>query len=99
MVVFLPESNVMGSEDASRENWAHDCSVSGGVTYCGLSVEEVEVTSWLWMVSIFAWKNDRKELYFSDEKEWEVFSMGLRSLLIVENTVLGLLELEWMRLG
>lgn len=49
MVVFLPESNVMGSEDASRENWAHDYSVSGGVTYCGLSVEEVEVTSWLWM--------------------------------------------------
>ena len=46
------------------------------------------------MVSIFDWKNERKELHLSEVNELEVLSLGLRSLFTVENRVLGLVEPE-----
>lgn len=47
-------------------------------------------------MSILDWKNDRKELHLLVVKELEMVSMGLRSLLMVEKRVLGLLEPVWM---
>ena len=49
------------------------------------------------MVSIFVWKNERKELHLSVVNELEVLSLGLRSLFTVENRALGLVEPECMR--
>ena len=49
------------------------------------------------MVSIFVWKNERKELHLSVVNELEILSLGLRSLLTVEKRALGLVEPECMR--
>ena len=51
----------------------------------------------LQMVLIFVWKNERKELHLTVVNELEVLSLGLRSVFIVENRALGLVELECMR--
>ena len=45
---------------------------------------------------ILSLKKDRNELHLLVVKEVEMVSMGLRSLLMVEKSVLGLLEPDWM---
>lgn len=42
------------------------------------------------------WKCDRKDAHLLTVKELEMVSMGLRSLVMVENRVLGLLLLDCM---
>ena len=55
-------------------------------------MEGEEAASWLCIVMILSLKKDRNELHLVVVKEEEMVSMGLRSLLMVENSVLGLLE-------
>ena len=62
----------------------------GLISRSGREVGDVAV-SWLCIVSILVWKNDINELHLLVVNELEMVSMGLRSLLIVENSVLGLL--------
>ena len=45
---------------------------------------------------ILSLKKDRNELHLLVVKEVEMVSMSLRSLLMVEKSVLGLLEPDWM---
>ena len=61
---------------------------SGG-SESGLVAEEV--ASWLWMISILEWKNDKKLLHFSGVNEDEMLCWGLRSLFMVEKRVRGFL--------
>ena len=64
-----------------------DLSAVGGSASVPGGVEEA---SWLWIVSILFRKKHQNSLHLSTVKEWERLSMGLRSLLMVENSVLGL---------
>ena len=65
-----------------------------GVSGLGRGVGSV--VNWLWIVLILSLKKDRKLSHFSTEKECEMVSIGLRSVLMVLKRVLGLLVPDWM---
>lgn len=58
-------------------------------------MEGEEAASFLCIWMILSLK-DRNELHLLVVKEVEMVPMGLRSLLMVENSVLGLLEPDWI---
>lgn len=93
-VVFLIPSMSEGSTAGEmREKWESGLMVGGGEA--GEAVQELgEVDRLLWMVAIFAWKNERKASHLSVVKESGVVLWGLRSLFTVEKRVMGLEEPE-----
>ncbi len=61
-----------------------------------MEVEEETLSSWLCIMSILLWRNERNYSRLLTVKELEMVSMGLRSLLTVEKSVFGLLLPECM---
>ena len=59
----------------------------------GEETVEVEEVSWPCIMSIFLWMCERNEMHLLTLKELEMVSIGLRSLFMVKNRVLGLLIL------
>ena len=65
--------------------------VGGG---SGEETVEVEASvSWLCILSTVIWMCERNEMHLLTLKELEMVSIGLRSLFMVKNRVLGLLIL------
>ena len=62
-----------------------------GVVEVGEETVEVEEVSWPCIMSIFLCMCERNKIHLLTLKELEMVSIGLRSLFMVENRVLGFL--------
>lgn len=86
---FMVETMEDKSEEVMAANEEKECPVVRRGSGLGPTVGRL--ANWLWIMLILLLKKDRKLLHLSTEKECEMVSIGLRSVLMVEKSILGLL--------